>query len=105
MRFDEDTIRALKAQHGDKLYILSGGGHEVAVTSPTPEAYERYLSLGASPEQRHSAPSTLFFDCVVAPDKDALRKIFEDKPALPTLFGGQCAKIGGGDEKVEVKKA
>ena len=105
MKLDEDTIKALKAQYGDRLYILSGGGYEVAVTIPSPEAYDRYLAMAASDEERHAAAATLFRDCVVAPDKEQIREILQRKPALATLWGRACSEIAGGNDKIEVKKA
>jgi hypothetical protein len=97
-------IPALKAQHGE-LWLLEAEGEDLicVVKKPGRAHLSRYISDVTS-GNAHRAMTNLFFDCLLAPEPEGLRKRLEEDAGLIVPLGTQLVGMAKLNVEVTAKK-
>ena len=95
---NEQTIQDWKTKYS-KVYKLAaedqGTELEVYIKKPTRQIFNRFQDAIGAKKSIGDASRQLIFDVLLAPDKDELIKIFEEKPGLVTALGNKVSDIVG----------
>jgi hypothetical protein len=91
---DEDTIRDLKAKHGE-LHMLTSGDAVVIVRKPTRKEYERFRANSSDPNKRDIAVASLVTTVLVHPDRAAFDKMLDAAPGLCEEFAEPVLELVG----------
>lgn len=103
---DEQRIEALKAKHGD-IYLLTAdmeeeGTLEVVVRKPGRPQFGRFAEEVARDTYR--AMNNLFFECLVEPEADRMRGLFERYPGLLMSLANRLLSLAKANLQVLEKK-
>jgi hypothetical protein len=94
----EETLDELRAKYGT---ILECDAEDVHVVLAKPmnggvgPAYKRFKEQLSNDRTRISAFEGLFHVCVVYPERDEVKNLLEDEPALAFTFGKEAAELLG----------
>lgn len=111
----EEQLKTWKSQYGE-IYELTGdiddddrshNGKEPAVyyfifRKPGRAALSRFAKQVMSDALK--AMHNLVFDCLLYPDQDAVRKLFDEKPGMAISVGSELQKIVGTNQDFFVKR-
>lgn len=107
MRPNGEQLEAWKAQYGD-VYELTGETEDGSQTyyfifrKPGRAALSRFAKQVMSDALK--AMHNLVFDCLLFPDQDEVRKLFEEKPGMAISVGSELQKIVGTNQDFFVKR-
>ena len=105
MRFTDEQIKALKAQHKDvHLHAVAACDEEFIVRSPTRDEWHAFKTAAQDPARKRVAPENFAKACAVSPDAAALDSLFETMPGLAETLAGELAEIAGVDQKASHRK-
>lgn len=103
----EEQLENWKSQYGD-VYELTGETEDGSQSyyfifrKPGRAALSRFAKQVMSDALK--AMQNLVFDCLLYPDQDAVRKLFDEKPGMAISVGSELQKIVGTNQDFFVKR-
>ncbi len=107
IRPSDEQLEAWKAQYGE-IYELLGETEDGSqcyyfiFRKPGRAALSRFAKQVMSDALK--AMHNLVFDCLLFPDQDEVRKLFEEKPGMAISVGSELQKIVGTNQDFFVKR-
>ncbi len=103
----QEQVEAWKAQYGD-VYELTGETddgsqrYQFVFRKPGRAALSRFARevMGDALKALHN----LVFECLLYPDADAVRRLFEEKPGMAIAVGSELQKLVGTNQDFFVKR-
>ncbi len=102
----EDLLKELRDKHGSDTREVEDGENVFVLVKPTnPRAHlERMTVMASNDKKKLEACEGLVKACCVYPDKDTLKKVFEDEPGLALSLAEPAMELLG-IRQLAVKKA
>lgn len=102
---DDQTLDALKAEHGDELHVLDAAGQTVVAKVPSRAEYQRFMATSSDKKKAEQALYNLAAGCIVHPPRAEWAAIADKRPGLPSTFASELLKLAGLVDEVDAKKA
>lgn len=110
----EEQLKTWKSQYGE-IYELTGEADDDdrGNTDKEPAYYFIFRKPGRAALSRFAkqvmsdalkAMYNLVFDCLLFPDQDEVRKLFDEKPGMAISVGSELQKIVGTNQDFFVKR-
>lgn len=101
----DELVQELKHKHGDRLVGLEFPAPMIFKAPPRRIWAEFQDSISKDKGTRELAYRKMVLACRVYPDTEqAVTRVFDDYPALPTKIGDQLGELVGIGDEIEIKK-
>lgn len=102
----EAAIAALKQKHGDRLSSVEApDGTTFIVQRPTKAIWTMFTNeVSKDGSDRATALERFVLDCVVHPERAAVKYLFDEYPAFAASLSGELSKMAGAADTLDVKK-
>jgi len=104
-KIDDDTIKRLKSQHKQQLYVITDrDGDEYVCRCPTSAEVERQFQNAENGMSKFEAMLGVVKTCIVWPDAETFSRMLEEFPMLSVTLDAKIGEIAKLDQKARVKK-
>jgi len=102
---DEKLLEKLRAEHG-RIGHVDVAGQTIVCRKPKAGEFQQFTDKVLSEKASKSTTAKAFvLSCVVHPERESARLLFEEYPALIALFSAALQDLAGGDLEIVVSKS